>query len=103
MRRVGIFGWGIVAPRSPDIEAFERNLETSDSWLSAFDGFGPSNFLVGAPDFDFASCKGWIDERFPASRFSQLEKKMGSPTGGGPRPGAPAPPAPGSDSPGYVP
>ncbi len=80
MRRVGIFGWGIVAPRSPDIESFERNLDACDSWLSAFDGFGPSNFLVGRPDFDFASYKGWIDERFPASRFSQLEKKMGTPT-----------------------
>ena len=80
MRRVGIFGWGIVAPRSPDIEAFERNLASTESWLSAFEGFGPSNFLVGQPDFDFADYKGWIDERFPASRFSQLEKKMGSPT-----------------------
>ena len=80
MRRVGIFGWGIVAPRSPDIDTFERNLAACDSWLSAFDGFGPSNFLVGRPAFDFADYKGWIDERFPASRFSQLEKKMGTPT-----------------------
>lgn len=80
MRRVGIFGWGIVAPRSPDIETFERNLDACDSWLSAFDGFGPSNFLVGKPAFDFGDYKGWVDERFPASRFSQLEKKMGSPT-----------------------
>ena len=80
MRRVGIFGWGIVAPRSPDIDAFERNLDSCDSWLSTFDGFGPSNFLVGKPAFDFADYKGWIDERFPASRFSQLEKKMGTPT-----------------------
>ena len=79
-RRVGIFGWGIVAPRSPDIDAFERNLEQSESWLSPFEGFGPSNFLVGEPEFDFASYKGWIDERFPPNRFSQLEKKMGMPT-----------------------
>lgn len=80
MRRVGIFGWGIVAPRSPDIDAFERNLEGSETWLSAFEGFGPSNFLVGAPDFRFADYKGWIDERFPPNRFPQLEKKMGTPT-----------------------
>ncbi|AKU92382.1 beta-ketoacyl synthase N-terminal-like domain-containing protein [Vulgatibacter incomptus] len=80
MRRVGIFGWGVVAPRSPDIEAFERNLESSDSWLSAFDGFGPSNFLAGTPDFRFADYKGWIDERFPPTRYAQLEKKMGQPT-----------------------
>src|SRR5690606_24113320 len=54
VRRIGIFGWGIVAPRSPNIEAFERNLEASESWLSPFKGFGKSNFLVGAPDFRFA-------------------------------------------------
>ena len=80
MRRVGIFGWGIVAPRSPNIEAFERNLEAAESWLSPFEGFGPSNFLVGTPEFRFADYKGWIDERFPPNRFSQLEKKMGLPT-----------------------
>ncbi len=80
MRRVGVFGWGIVAPRSPNIEAFERNLEASESWLTPFEGFGPSNFLVGTPDFRFADYKGWIDERFPPNRYSQLEKKMGAPT-----------------------
>jgi len=80
VRRVGVFGWGIVAPRSPNIEAFERNLEASESWLSPFEGFGPSNFLVGTPEFRFADYKGWIDERFPPNRFSQLEKKMGAPT-----------------------
>ena len=55
MRRVGIFGWGVVAPRSRNIEAFEKNLGSADSWLSPFEGgFGPNNFLVGNPDFDFA-------------------------------------------------
>ena len=38
--RVGVFGWGIVAPKSPNIEAFARNLEKSESWLTPFDGFG---------------------------------------------------------------
>ncbi len=80
MRRVGIFGWGVVAPRSKDIEAFERNLASTESWLSPFNGFGPDNFLVGMPDFDFTEYKPWVDARFPASRFAQLEKKMGKPT-----------------------
>ncbi|HWV39188.1 MAG TPA: beta-ketoacyl synthase N-terminal-like domain-containing protein [Vulgatibacter sp.] len=80
MRRVGIYGWGVVAPKSPDIDAFERNLASSESWLSPFEGFGPSNFLVGNPEFHFADYKGWIDERFPPTRFGQLEKKMGQPT-----------------------
>jgi 3-oxoacyl-(acyl-carrier-protein) synthase len=77
---VGIFGWGVVAPRSKDIDAFERNLASTESWLSAFNGFGPDNFLVGMPDFQFADYKPWIDQRFPTSRFAQLEKKMGMPT-----------------------
>ena len=55
--RVGVFGWGIVAPKSPNIEAFARNLEKSESWLTPFDGFGPSNFLVGQPDFRFEDYK----------------------------------------------
>ena len=76
-KRIGIFGWGIVAPRSPDIAAFERNLERSDSWLQPFRGFGPSNFLVGYPDFDFDAYRPWFEERFPPAKFSQLKEKMG--------------------------
>ena len=76
-KRIGIFGWGLVAPRSKDIDAFERNLERSDSWLSRFEGYGPSNFLVGYPDFDFETYHGWFDERFPPAKFGQLKDKMG--------------------------
>lgn len=80
MRRVGVFGWGIVAPKSPDVDTFARNLERSESWLSPFNGFGPDCFLVGMPEFSFAACKPWIDERFPPNRFPQLEEKMDLPT-----------------------
>ncbi|HEX9895193.1 MAG TPA: beta-ketoacyl synthase N-terminal-like domain-containing protein [Gemmatimonadales bacterium] len=80
MTRVGVFGWGVVAPRSPDIDAFARNLACADSWLAPFDGFGPDNFLVGWPDFDFESCRPWVEARFPPSRFHQLQGKMGTPT-----------------------
>lgn len=76
-KRVGIFGWGVVAPRSPDIAAFERNLERATDWLDPFQGFGPSNFLVGDPDFDFAVYRKWIDERFEPRKFAQLDSKMG--------------------------
>src|SRR5581483_7533164 len=75
--RIGIFGWGVVAPRSPDIDAFERNLSQSESWLSPFQGFGPSNFLVGEPEFDFAAYKEWVDARFEPRKFAQLDEKMG--------------------------
>jgi 3-oxoacyl-(acyl-carrier-protein) synthase len=74
--QVGIYGWGIVAPRSPDIDAFARNLAESGSWLTPFGGFGRNPFLVGEPDFDFAAYRGWIDERFPPNRYGQLVSKM---------------------------
>ena len=77
-KRIGIYGWGIVAPKSPDIDSFERNLLEAESWLEPFDGFGPNNFLVGAPEFNFADYKPWIDERFEPRKYSQLDTKMGN-------------------------
>jgi 3-oxoacyl-(acyl-carrier-protein) synthase len=76
-KRLGIFGWGVVAPRSPDIETFERNLEQATSWLEPFQGFGPSNFLVGYPEFDLDPYKPWFDERFEPRKFSQVKSKSG--------------------------
>jgi 3-oxoacyl-[acyl-carrier-protein] synthase II len=76
LRQVGVYGWGIVAPRSPDIDAFARNLERSESWLAPFDGFGPDPFLVGRPEFDFERYRPWVEERFPPNRFPQLTSKM---------------------------
>lgn len=76
-KRVGVFGWGIVAPKSPDITTFEQNLERADTWLSPFKGYGQSNFLVGYPEFDFDAYRSWFDERFPPAKFAQLKEKMG--------------------------
>ena len=79
LRRVGIFGWGVVAPRSPNIDAFAANLASAESWLQPFNGFGPDNFLVGVPEFRFADYRDWIASRFPPARFHQLEEKMDLP------------------------
>jgi 3-oxoacyl-[acyl-carrier-protein] synthase II len=76
-KRIGVFGWGVVAPKSPNIDTFERNLERPDSWLTPFRGFGPSNFLVGYPEFDFETYHDWFDQRFPPAKFGQLKDKMG--------------------------
>jgi 3-oxoacyl-(acyl-carrier-protein) synthase len=76
VRRVAIFGWGIVAPRSPSIERFAANLEGAESWLSPFGGFGRDNFLVGTPEFRFDGYKPWIDARFRPTRYRQLTEKM---------------------------
>jgi 3-oxoacyl-[acyl-carrier-protein] synthase II len=76
-KRIGIFGWGIVAPKSPNIERFTENLENADTWLSPYTGYGQSNFLVGYPEFDFETYHTWFDERFPPAKFAQLKDKMG--------------------------
>lgn len=79
-KRVGVFGWGVVAPKSPNIATFRKNLATSASWLSAFEGFGPSNFLVGNPEFDFNDYREWIDSRFAPRHFQNLKEKMDLPS-----------------------
>ncbi len=76
MKRIGIYGWGVVAPKSPDIDAFAANLDSTDSWLTPFQGFGPSPFFAGNPEFDFARYRDWVSERFPPRKFSQLDEKM---------------------------
>ncbi|HEY2018320.1 MAG TPA: beta-ketoacyl synthase N-terminal-like domain-containing protein [Bryobacteraceae bacterium] len=78
--RVGVFGWGIVAPRSPNIEAFQKNLAAAQTWLAPFNGFGPDNFLVGTPDFHLEDYQGWVAERFLPRRFQQLKEKMDFPS-----------------------
>ena len=75
-RRVGIFGWGIVAPRSANVEEFAANLTAGGSWLEPFEDFGPNNFLVGLPKCDFADYRGWFDERHAPNRYPRLVEKM---------------------------
>ena len=79
-KRIGIFGWGLVAPKSPNIEAFKTNLASSETWLTPFNGFGRDNFLVGQPAFDFDDYQGWIDKRFAPRHFRNLKEKMDSPS-----------------------
>lgn len=79
-RRLGIFGWGVVAPKSPDIDAFARNLQSAESWLAPFNGFGPDNFLVGTPPFDFGAYEAWVSERFAPRHYQRLVEKMDYPT-----------------------
>jgi 3-oxoacyl-(acyl-carrier-protein) synthase len=78
--RIGIFGWGIVAPKSPNIDAFKKNLDSSETWLTPFNGFGKDNFLVGQPEFRFEDYQAWIDERFAPRHFRNLKEKMDSPS-----------------------
>jgi 3-oxoacyl-(acyl-carrier-protein) synthase len=76
MKRAAVFGWGVVAPRCANIDEFADNLDKGESWLEPFNGFGPDNFLVGRPKFDFSVYRPWIEQRFAPSRYSQLVEKM---------------------------
>ena len=75
--RIGIYGWGVVAPLSRNVEEFRENLRSNRTWMEPFEGFGPSNFLVGEPRFDFDDYRPWIEQRFKPARFSQLAKHSG--------------------------
>ena len=77
--RIGVYGWGIVAPKSPNIEAFRGNLASAETWLTPFNGFGPDNFLVGTPDFQFSDYEEWIKSRFAPRHYQKLKEKMGEP------------------------
>ena len=80
-RRVGVFGWGIVAPRSPDVEAFARNLESPASWLAPFDGFGPEQLPRRHARLRLRGLQAAGST--PASRraaSAQLDEKMDAPT-----------------------
>jgi len=76
MKRVAVFGWGLVAPGAANISEFEQVLAATDSHLGSFDGFGRGPFLVGQPKFDFADYEPWLATRFPPSRARQLREKM---------------------------
>jgi 3-oxoacyl-(acyl-carrier-protein) synthase len=79
-KRIGVFGWGIVAPKSPNIEAFQENLSSSETWLTPFNGFGRDNFLVGQPEFNFDDYQPWIDQRFAPRHYRNLKEKMDWPS-----------------------
>jgi 3-oxoacyl-(acyl-carrier-protein) synthase len=79
-KRIGVFGWGVVAPKSPNIDAFRKNLESSESWLAPFNGYGPDNFLVGTPECDFNVYQSWVGERFAPRHFQRFLDKMDYPS-----------------------
>lgn len=76
--RIGIFGWGLVAPQCPDVRTFEQKLSEPSNWLEPFQGYGPSNFMVGVPQLEFERYRPWFEERFAPSKFSQINDKMGN-------------------------
>ena len=77
-KRLGVFGWGLVGPQSPNVETFFKKLYDKNTWLEPFDHDGPTNFMIGKPDFDQEEYEKWVLEKHGKSRLTLLEKKMGN-------------------------
>jgi 3-oxoacyl-(acyl-carrier-protein) synthase len=78
-RRVGIYGWGVVAPGARNVMALEQLLSKGCSALSPSERLelGPGLFAVGDPDFAFDDYAPWIGERRGDSYVARMRSKMG--------------------------
>jgi 3-oxoacyl-(acyl-carrier-protein) synthase len=74
-RRIGVYGWGVVAPGARDVGALEALLREGRSALAATQGHGL--FPVGDPDFSFDDYAAWIAQRQGEAYLSRMRSKMG--------------------------
>ncbi|MCL2779137.1 MAG: beta-ketoacyl synthase [Polyangiaceae bacterium] len=78
-RRVGIYGWGIVAPGARDIASFQALFSGATTALAPSGRLelGSGLFAVGEPDFAFKDYAAWIKDRHGEPYAVRLDKKMG--------------------------
>ncbi len=78
-RRVGVYGWGVVAPGARNVSALEALLRAGRTALETTSRpeLGDSLFAVGDPDFAVDDYLGWIRERKGEAFATRLKKKMG--------------------------
>lgn len=78
-RRIGIYGWGVVAPGAKDVEALDRLLRAGETALRAArrPELGDGLFAVGEPEFAVDDYVGWIAARKGEAFATRLKKKMG--------------------------
>jgi 3-oxoacyl-[acyl-carrier-protein] synthase II len=78
-RRVGVYGWGVVAPGARNIPALEGLLREGRTALKTMScpELGDGLFAVGDPDFAVDDYLGWISERKGEAFATRLKKKMG--------------------------
>src|SRR5689334_6825289 len=64
-RRIGVYGWGIVAPGAKNITALDALLREEKTALrtACRPELGEGLFAVGEPDFSIDDYVGWIAER----------------------------------------
>lgn len=77
--RVGIYGWGVVAPGARDVAALVQLIASGRGALATSPApeLGPGLFAVGHPDFTFDDYSGWVAERHGAPYVSRMLSKMG--------------------------
>ncbi|MGA2447956.1 MAG: beta-ketoacyl synthase N-terminal-like domain-containing protein [Polyangiaceae bacterium] len=77
--KIGVYGWGVVAPGARNADRLAVLLESSVSAL-ALDRrpeLGAGLFAVGDPQFDFADYEAWIGERRGDAYAARLRAKTG--------------------------
>lgn len=77
--RIGIYGWGVVAPGAKNVAALEQLLREGKTALKTASRpeLGEGLFAVGDPAFSFDDYVGWIAERRGEAYATRLKKKMG--------------------------
>jgi 3-oxoacyl-(acyl-carrier-protein) synthase len=78
-RRIGIYGWGIVAPGARNVAALDTLLREGKTALKTASRpeLGDGLFAVGDPEFVVDDYVSWIAERKGEAFATRLKKKMG--------------------------
>jgi 3-oxoacyl-[acyl-carrier-protein] synthase II len=82
-RRIGVYGWGVVAPGARNVAALEALLESGRSSLKtggseAHAGvFASGLFATGDPDFHLEDYEAWIAARHGDAYLARMRTKMG--------------------------
>jgi 3-oxoacyl-[acyl-carrier-protein] synthase II len=78
-RRIGIYGWGVVAPGARDVAALEALLRSGRTALTASHRaeLGSGLFATGDPDFTLADYDAWIAQRHGDAYLARMRTKMG--------------------------
>jgi 3-oxoacyl-[acyl-carrier-protein] synthase II len=78
-RRIGVYGWGIVAPGARNIAALDALLRGGKTALKTATRpeLGEGLFAVGDPDFAIEDYTQWIAQRKGEAFAARLKKKMG--------------------------
>jgi 3-oxoacyl-[acyl-carrier-protein] synthase II len=81
-RRVGVYGWGVVAPGARDVAALEALLASGRTALSVAastsrQDLGGGLFASGDPEFSITDYEAWIAARHGDAYVARMRSKMG--------------------------